>query len=198
LVLPTSALAEEIAAEWAAQGEELAPASMPMMRMACAAIDLLSDQREREILEMATYGETEMLCYRAERPAELIARQEAIWQPLLDWAAQDLDAPLVSTAGIVHSGQPEASLQALRRRIESFDNMALAALSVAVRSSGSLIIGLALHAGRLDSEVAYEAAELDASYQIALWGEDAEASRRRAGVKADIAAAERFFRALER
>ena len=197
LQLPTFALAEAIAEEWAAQGEEINPGAMPLMQLACSALDLLREHRAHEIGELAGYGGTEMLCYRAERPESLVERQEALWQPLLDWASRALDAPLTPTRGILHQPQPEASLQALRRQVEACDDMQLAGLSLSVRTSGSLIIGLALTVGEINAEQAYEAAELDASYQIELWGEDAEATKRRDAVKADLAAAERFFQALK-
>ncbi|MBI3451892.1 MAG: ATPase, partial [Rhodospirillales bacterium] len=103
------------------------------------------------------------------------------------------DAPLAVTSGIAACSQPEASLAALERRLAGFDDGRLAALAVAVEATGSLVVGLALVAGRLDAVGAFAAAELDATYQIEKWGEDAEATQRRAGVRADLDAAARFL-----
>lgn len=189
-------LAEAVAAEWNAQGEEIDPQAMPLMALACSAIDLIPGRREQEIEELAAYGDTELLCYRVERPADLAERQAAGWQPLLDWAARHLDAPLEPVVSISYQPQPEISLAALRRAIESHDDLQLAALSLAVRSSGSLVIGLALSHGAITPGEAFEAAELEASYQIELWGEDAEAGKRRAEVRRDLEAAARMFALL--
>lgn len=193
LILPCRALAEAIAEEWQRQEEEIRPQAMPLMSLACSALDLIPECRAQEIGELTAYGETELLCYRAEYPADLVERQAATWQPLLDWAARQLDAPLQPVAGIRTQPQPEASLAALRRAIEAHDDLQLAALSLAVRSSGSLVIGLALSRGVLTPEEAFEAAELESSYQIESWGEDAESEKRRDGVRQDLDAAARLF-----
>ena len=197
LVLPSRALAQAIAAEWAAQEEKVEPASMPMMSLACTAIDGVAPRRAEVVEEVLRYGETDLLCYRAEQPSELVQRQQRVWQPLLDWAARSLDAPLQVTSGVLAVPQPEDSLQALRRLVEAEGDLELTALAQAVSAAGSLIIGLALVRGQLDPEGAFEAAELDASFQIELWGEDPEASRRRAVCRADLEAAHRFRELLQ-
>ena len=192
LVLPSAALAEAIAAEWQAQEDVVRPDTMPLMSLACTAIDRVGAQRAEIVTEILRFAETDLLCHRAEKPPELVRRQTETWQPLLDWAAQELDAPLQSTSSILAVAQPPESLAALRRAVEGLDDLTLAALSLAVAAAGSLVIGLALLRGRLDPEGAFAAAELDASYQIELWGEDPEATRRRAVCRADLEAAARL------
>ena len=197
LVLPAEALAAAIAAEWQAQGDKVNPETMPMMSLACTALDRVAERREEIVGEILRFAETDLLCHRAEAPEELVRRQAETWQPLLDWAAEELEAPLRATAGILAVAQPPESLAALRRAVEALDDLALTALSVAVGAAGSLVIGLALLRGRLDPEAAFAAAELDASYQIELWGEDPEATRRRAVCRADLFAAARFAGLIE-
>lgn len=193
LVLPCAGLAEAVAAEWAAQGERIEPAGMPLMSLACTAADQVAPNRATVIAALLDYAESDLLCYRAEHPEALVARQAEVWQPLLDWAARDLAAPLRVTCDIRHEPQPDDALAALRRAVEALDDLSLAALDCAARAAGSLIIALALHRGRLRPYTAFAAAELDATYQIELWGEDPEATRRRAAVLADLAAAGRLF-----
>ncbi len=192
LALPVEALAAAVAAEWQVQGDQINPETMPMMSLACTALDRVVGQRDQIVEEILRFAETDLLCHRADTPAELVRRQSETWQPLMDWAAQELEAPLQATTGILAVAQPPESLAALRRTVEGLDDLALTALSVAVAAAGSLVIGLALLRGRLDPEAAFEAAELDASYQIELWGEDPEATRRRATCRADLFAAARF------
>lgn len=193
LVLPTRALAEAIAGEWAAQETELQPHAMTLTSLACTAIDLIRPRRAEVVAELSDYGATDLVCYRAAAPASLVARQAALWQPLLDWAAEALSAPMNTTQGALAVAQPEGSLAALRRAVESHDDMSLAALATAVKASGSLVIALALGTGRIDPEAAFEAAELDASHQIEAWGEDPEATQRRTAVKNELASARRFL-----
>lgn len=196
LRLPNRALAEAVAAEWAAQGGTVEPQSMPCMSLACTAIDLIAPRRAEAVAEIAAYAETDLVCYRAERPPELVARQTDIWQPLLDWAALTFDAPLVATTGVLHRDQPATAVAAFGRAVEAQDDLTLAALATAVKAAGSLVIGLALQVGRLDAEAAFAAAELDALFQAETWGEDAEAAEQRARVRADLEAAERFLALL--
>ena len=198
MILPGRGLAEAVAAEWDGQGEEVDPAAMPLTGLVWTALDLVRPGRARVIEDLAAYAAHDLLCYRAEAPTELVARQQELWQPLLDWAARTLDAPLNVTAGVISVAQPAASLSALRGAVESKDDFELTALSGAVTAAGSLVIGLALSAGHIDAAAAFEAAQLDESYQIERWGEDPEAVRRRAAIKADLEAAARLFELLER
>ncbi|MCH8999586.1 MAG: ATPase [Proteobacteria bacterium] len=196
MILPGRGLAEAVAAEWDEQGEEVDPAAMPITGLAWTALDLVRPGRARVIEDLAAYAAHDLLCYRAEAPTELVARQQELWQPLLDWAARTLDAPLNVTAGVISVAQPAASLSALRSAVESKDDFELTALSGAVTAAGSLVIGLALGAGRIDAAAAFEAAQLDESYQIERWGEDPEAARRRTAIHADLEAAARLVALL--
>jgi chaperone required for assembly of F1-ATPase len=196
MALPTQALAEAIAAEWQAQGEDVEARSLVLTGLAWTAIDRVSPGREQVVDELAGYATHDVVCYHAEAPVDLIARQRELWQPLLDWAARSLDAPLAVAAGVVSIEQPPEALAALRKAVAARDDFELTALSAAAGAAGSLVIGLALAAGRIDAATAFEAAQLDESYQIERWGEDPEAARRRAAIKADLATAERFLALL--
>lgn len=196
LELPRDSFAEAVAEEWAAQGEVIDQRAMPLTAYACTAIDLIAAKRARVVAEVAAYGGHDLLCYRAEAPAELAARQQDLWQPLLDWVAQSFDAPLKVTAGVVSVTQEPAALKALRGAVEALDDLELAVLSSAVTAAGSLVIGLALRGGRIGPEAAFEAAQLDELYQAERWGGDPEAEKRRAAIQAELAAAARAFAML--
>jgi chaperone required for assembly of F1-ATPase len=192
LVLPTEALAVAIAEEWNAQAGEMRPEQMPLSRLANTAIDRTSLLRDKIVEEIANYAGTDLVCYRAERPPALAARQHAVWQPLLDWAAGRFDAPLEVVNGILPRPQPAQSLKSFALAVAEHDDFALTALHAATTACGSLVIALALFAGRLDAEAAFAASQLDESYEIERWGEDSEAAERRRALAADIAAAARF------
>ena len=193
MVLPRRVLAEAIAAEWDAQTEKIVPATMPLMRLAATTLDRIAAQRGQAIDEIVGYAKTDLVCYRAERPAELAARQNACWQPLVDWVTLRFDAPLVVTTGVVPKAQPEAAIAAIRAAVTALDPFWLTALHSATTACGSIVIGLALVERRLDAEEAWQASQLDETFQIEAWGEDAEAAARRAALKHDIAATCRFM-----
>lgn len=197
LLLPSRSLAEGIASEWEAQGEDILPESMPLTALACTALDRAGPQRAELEAQLLAYGGNDLVCYWAEHPEALVRRQRALWQPLIEWCRERYGARLEARQGILHSAQPEGSLKSLELALSELDLFQLAALSSACGASGSLVIGLALLEGRLEAESAFDAAELDASFQIERWGEDAEAAERRAGVRRDLAAVQEFLALLK-
>jgi len=196
LTVPTPALAEAIAAEWQVQGERVDPRTLSLTRLASIARDLVAPRRSAVVAEVAKYAGTDLVCYRAEEPTELRERQRSAWQPLIDWAAERFKAPLAVTSGVLPVPQSAATLAAFAAAVEAYDTHRLAALHLATAALGSLVLALALIEGRLDAEAAFAAAQLDESFQIERWGEDPEQTRRRAGIREDVAVAARFVALL--
>jgi len=193
LVLPTESLAAAVAAEWDAQTETVDPNAMPLMRLACTAIDRVAPQREAVADEVARYAATDLLCYRADSPETLVRRQDETWQPLLDWLAESHGVHLAATTGVMPVAQDEAGLARLRKVVAAHDSFELAALHTAVSVCGSLVLGLAVSTGRLDAAAAWQASRLDHDFQADRWGEDPEAARLAAVAEADLHAAARFL-----
>jgi chaperone required for assembly of F1-ATPase len=192
LVVPSRALADAVAAEWQAQGAELAPPTLALTRLASTAIDLVAPRRAAIVADIANYAGTDLVCYRAAAPPELADRQHRGWQPLLDWVEMRYGARLAVTAGVMPIAQSEASLGILARAVDAYDGMALAALHLATAACGSLVLALALFEARLDAETAFALSQIDESFEIEHWGEDAEQTRQRVGVREDIVLAARF------
>lgn len=193
LIVPSENLAAAIAAEWDAQRDEIRPATMPLTRLAATAIDRTSVQREQVIAEVSNYAGTDLVCYRADHPPELAARQHSTWQPLLDWATLRYDAALSVTSGVIPARQSAAALKAFAGAVTALDDFRLTALHTLTAACGSLVIALALLEGRVDATSAFQASQLDETFQIEAWGEDAEAAARRRALAADIEAAARFL-----
>jgi len=193
LVLPTDALAEAVAAEWRAQGEEIVPAEMPLTKLANTAIDGVVPRRDEVIAEIAAFARHDHLCYRTDTPAELVARQNAAWDPLLDWVAERYGAPLLTAHGITSIAQPEESLAALKEAVETFDPFTLAALHVVASIAGSLSLALAVADKRLTAGEAFAASQVDERYQAEKWGLDGEAEARARHLAKELDAAARFM-----
>ncbi|HKY80122.1 MAG TPA: ATP12 family protein [Sphingobium sp.] len=178
LALPNARLAEAIAQEWRGQGDMIDPRSMPFTGLANGAIDQIEPNRESFAAGIAHYGESDLLCYRAEGPAALIEREAAAWDPLLAWAEQRYDVTFRVTQGIIPVAQPAETLERLSAIVASYDAFSLAGLSTLVTLSGSLICGLALMDGGHDPETIWAASEIDEAWEMEQWGEDAEATAR--------------------
>jgi len=196
LQLPGESLAKAIAQEWAEQGEEIDVDAMPFTRIAATAVDRVSGDRRGYTEQIAAYAETDLVCYRAPAPSGLVVMQSRSWQPLLDWCRDTYGAELKVTEGVAPVDQDRDALDRMRAALDEQDPFELAALSVATAASGSLVIGLALSRSRIDALAAYEASQLDESYQNTLWGVDEEAQSRRDILRADLEAAESFLSLL--
>ena len=193
LVVPVQALAEAVAAEWQGQGAEVDPQAMPLNALTCTAIDIVATHRRQVVDDLLGFGGHDLLCYWTDETGELLQRQQQSWQPLLDWAAAALGAPLRKTCGITSLDQPAASLAALRRAVEAHNDLALTGLAAAVKAAGSLVLGLALAGGRIDAAEAFALSQLDELYQAERWGEDAEAAKRLEALRLELESAAQFL-----
>ena len=199
LIVPTRALAEAMAAEWAAQGETLAPASMPLTRLANSALDGVAKAMGPTMAEIASYAGADLVCYRALEPEALAERQAAAFDPVLAFAQDALGARFVLAGGIIHVPQPDASLAAVRAAVEAYANpFALTALHGLTSLSGSVLIALAVAQRAMTAQDAWRAAHVDEDFQIEKWGADEEASRRRDAGGHEFAAAAFTLEALRR
>ncbi|MEM7329615.1 MAG: ATP12 family protein [Pseudomonadota bacterium] len=196
LSVPTEDLAQAIAAEWDAQGETLDLQNMTLTRLANVAIDRTPETRDELSEELSRYAGTDVICYLAESPIELQARQEAAWKPWRDWAGQQLGVVLVPVIGLMASPQPEASLQAVRDHALSRDDFRLTALIWGCSLLGSAILAIAVEQGALSADAAMRASCVDEDWQIEQWGEDDEARAIRAGRAREAAALQLWFEAL--
>lgn len=193
LIVPTRALAEAIAAEWNAQEGKIDPGTMPFTRSANAAIDKVARQKSEVAEMLAAYGDSDLVCYRATGPVELIEKQAAAWNPLLDWTESVLSAKLLVVEGVVHVPQDAAALARLRSHVDALDIWALTAFHDLVSLSGSLVIGFAALDGFYPVETLWSLSRVDETWQAEQWGSDDEAEEMAARKQSDFIHAKRFY-----
>lgn len=198
LVVPTRAYAEAIAAEWEAQEGEVRPETMPLTRSANSAIDTVRSNHEAVVKGLVGYGETDLLCHRAEAPEELVRRQAEAWDPLLAWARSAHGVRLVPVAGVIAARQDGAALARLEARVSTFDPFALAAFHDLVTLSGSIVLALAAAETVHDPETIWAISRIDEDWQAEIWGEDEEAAEHAALKKRAFLDAARLFSVLAR
>jgi chaperone required for assembly of F1-ATPase len=196
LLLPSAGLAAAVAGEWSAQGETVAPETMPLTRLANTVLDQLPAKRQDALDELLGYAAADLLCYRQTSPTDLALRQAATWQPWLDWVATRLDARLDVALTLEPIEQPPAALAALGAAAAACDDWRLVGLHAATRLTGSVVLGLALLEGELGAEAAFDAAMLEELYEIERWGLEAEQARRHAALRRQLAATEIYCRVL--
>ena len=193
LLLPTDILAEAVADEWRDVADDIDPRAMPLTGLANAAIDRIAPHLAAFAAGLAAYGESDLLCYRADSPPDLVARQTALWDPPLDWARDRYDVHFEIVTGVMHRPQPEATIERLGAAIAARPAFELAPLSPIVTITGSLVLALALAERAMDADAVWAAANLDEDWQAEQWGEDELAVKARETRRRDFEAAARFL-----
>lgn len=196
LTLPTEALAALVAEEWAAQEGVIDLAHMAATRLAFTAADRVSEVRIETVREVVNFGASDLLCYFADVPRELVERQTRRWGAILAWTERDLGLVFMRVSGIIHQPQPEATLKKLADLAGAADDYTLAGLALAASQLGSAILAIALWRGRLDGEAAFELSRLDEVFQEEQWGIDDEAAVRTAHRRQEALMLDRWFQAL--
>ncbi len=186
MLLPTQALAKEIAKEWDAQEEHIQPLTMPLMALASTAVDRIGQLRDGVVEQITKYAETDLICYWTDDPADLAQRQAEAWTPHIKWAEKQYGAKLKTQTGILHLEQSADAINAFHKAIDAYNDWELAGLSIATHGTGSIVLGLALIEGHIDCDQAFEDSQVDETYQIEQWGEDWEAADRRTALKNDL------------
>jgi chaperone required for assembly of F1-ATPase len=199
---PTLAAAEALAEEWARQEEFIDPTAMPLTRMANSAIDGVAQALDATAQDIARYGGSDLVCYRAGAPEALAKAQAARWDKVLDYARDQLGARLICAEGVNYVEQPEAARRAILAAVKRIAGtgpsapFALAALHVMTTLTGSALLALAVADGVLTPAEAWEAAHVDEEFQMKVWGADEEALARRARRWTELEAAARLLRAV--
>jgi len=193
LLLPTDMLAEAVADEWRAVADDIDPRAMPLTGLANAAIDRIAPDSAAFAAGLAAYGESDLLCYRADSPPDLVARQAVLWDPPLDWARDRYDVHFEIATGVIHRPQPEATTERLGAATAARPAFELAPLSPIVTITGSLVLALALAERAMEADAVWAAANLDEDWQAEQWGEDDLAIKARETRRRDFEAAARFL-----
>lgn len=198
LHVPTLSLATEIAKEWQAQDDKIDPETMPVTRMANSAIDKVTPQFDAVASLVAAYGESDLLCYRAAFPVELVAKQEESWDPYLQWAESHFGASLRTGAGVMHVPQPESSIGILNAEVRALTPFELACFHDLVSISGSLVLGLAVSQSFRPADDIWRASRVDEDWQESQWGEDDEAVAYAKAKRQGFSEAYNFFKWLQK
>mgnify|MGYP000885775937 CR=1 FL=1 len=192
LSIPSEPLARQITEEWSAQEDTINPSTMPMTSLCCTMFDRIVPRKVEITHQLLRYVETDLLCYRAQEPADLAHRQHEAWQPLIDWVAETYSAHLVVTEGVLPIPQPQEAIKSLSATVDSLHDWELTALSCVAPIAGSLIVGLALVLGRITASDAISVIQLDEDYQNETWGTVEEAKQQQKGIQQEIESAAAF------
>ncbi len=196
LHLPNTALSEALAQEWRVQGEEISPSTMPLTKLAFTAADRVTPNRDAVIEQISAFANSDVICYRAPEPGELVKRQKECWDPILHWADAELGAEMRTGEGIGYIAQDMDALDALTAAFSDKSDFHLAALYSLAVIGNSLVIALAVAEGEIGAEDAFQCANCDELYQSEKWGDDEEAQARLKERAEEFRAAAEFLKLL--
>ena len=188
LAAPTRPLGEALVTEWDAQREQVDPAKMPLTRLANTIIDGVAAAVPQIEAEIEKYLGSDLVCYRAEAPDGLVARQAQHWDPILGFVRETLGARFVVTQGVGFVTQPGPAIAAARAAVPRHP-WRLGAVHAVMTLTGSALIALALAERMLTPDAAWAAAHVDEDWNMEQWGSDPLALERRAARLAEMAAA---------
>ena len=198
VALPTRQCAQLVADEFAAQGEVVAFDTMPVLRLVNSAIDGVARNDEAVREEIVRYASSDLICYRADAPEQLVIRQARAWDPVIGWAREALGARLILGEGVIHVEQPRDAIATIEAHLLSrSDPLRLAAIHLMTTLMGSALLALAVESGALGADAAWQAAHVDEDWNIDQWGLDAEAALRRSRREIDMMASARLLQALD-
>lgn len=181
-------VARAIAAEWDAQRDTIDPLTMPLTRLANSAIDGVADAIDAVQADIAAVAQNDLVVYRADQPAGLVANQSARWDPVVGFASEAFGVDLALTAGVMPVTQDARLAPAVREALPDAP-LPLAAMHQLTTLTGSALIALAHRRGVLSFDEAWDAAHVDEDWNISEWGEDEMAAARRAARRRDAEAA---------
>jgi chaperone required for assembly of F1-ATPase len=195
LAAPRRAIAEALRLEWDGQGETIDPAHMPLTRLINSVIDGAADRPDEVADDVLNYLGSDLLFYRADSPAGLVARQGTAWDPVVHWAAAELGARFVLAEGIVHVRQPDHAIAAARAAVPQ-DAWIVGALHSITTLTGSALLALALMHRFRDAGAIWRAAHVDEDWNFETWGFDDLAMSRRAAREVEFKAAVLLLEAM--
>lgn len=193
VLLTSNALTEAIAREWAEQGADIQPSSMPFTQLANTMVDKARGEDRAEMNEMLfEYGRSDLVCYFATHPADLVKKHQQHWMPLVAWLRDNYGIAFETVSGIQYHQQPPDALEKLKKLIEGFGDADFTVMQAASATTGSVVIALALLEGKILPDEAYQAACVDEIYQLETWGEDVLARKRLDIIRSELTSIARF------
>jgi len=173
VITPHKNLAQAIVQEWADQGDEIIPDSMPLTQILSTRIDRIV--KERDVMEttVLNYLDTDLLCYRSDAPPpELGQAQCETWDPYLDWFYDTFGIRLKTTTTIAALKHDEAAHKAVEEYVRNLEDDHFGVLQLITSISGSLILALAALHEQASANDIFTAMRVEEGFKAKIYNED--------------------------
>ncbi len=190
LVVSQKKLAQKIAEEWSNAGDKKGDyfsfETLSLTRIVSTLLEKIKPNRQYYIDALMPYINGELLCYRAEKPKQLVEQQNLKWQPIFQWAEQFLTVQFKVTQGIMPIVQDSSTLDRIQLYLNNLSDEELTFFAVIMPLLGSMILSIALKEKKISVDDAFAFAYLDEEIQTKIWGYDSEQEQRLLNIRQEI------------
>ncbi len=140
--------------------------------------DLDKKKKYKVIEGIASFLNTDLMCYRAEKNSELEKIQKKIWDPLINFVESKYAFTFYTTSGVIPINQESSNREKLIKILSKLDRHQLTTFYYITNFSNSNIITLNFLANNINSKNTWKAMSIEEEYNLKKWGKDKEAWHR--------------------
>ncbi len=186
LVLPNLNLTKEIVKEWDQVSKNINTESMILYGLISTSLDKIIDNRNSYIDDILDYIDTDLICYRAENPKELVELQKNKWDPIILLIEKYIGTKVQVFRGILPKKQHITVHSKLNNIINQFNNFEISALHRITSITGSIFLSLCVLKKDISKNEVFELSFLDELWQAENWGFDEETSQKRKEISIEL------------
>ena len=199
---PREALATLIAQEWSAQDKDILPETMPLTQLLVTAVDRVAKERSSIQEVVLGYLDTDLLCYRATEPDELVRKENAARDPWLRWFEKQYSTTLATTTGLMAIRHDDRAHVQAGHAVRDLDLWGFTVLQMVTAVTGSLVLALAFTSGPAQDDDLMRALYVEEDYKSEIYNEEfygraPHQEKSMKGVARDLEAGRVFLEALE-
>ena len=128
LIFSNYKIAKETALEWDINEKEINTDNMVFYGLISTAIDKINNDKVSYIENVLGFINTDLICYRADGPNELVDLQNSSWNPIISFIKKYINVELKFFKGVMPSKQSLETFIRLKTLINSFSDLEISAL----------------------------------------------------------------------
>ena len=144
LVLPSEILVNEVLREWDQNSDNINIDDLVFYGVLSTAIDKVNLEKDAYVNDIIDFIDTDLICYRAESPNDLIALQNKSWNPILLLIEKYIDVKIKVFKGIMPSNQDQKVHTEIKKLISNLSDVQISVLHRITNLIGSIFLSLCI------------------------------------------------------
>ncbi len=186
LIIPNLKIAEEIYKEWNQDIKIIDKDAMIFYGILSTSIDKICGNRKLYIDDILDFIDTDLTCYRAEKPNDLVQWQSKNWDPILLKVEKYINSKINVFRGIMPLKQDQEIHIKITKLLTKFNDLEILVLHRIANITGSVFLSLCIFISDKIKEKAFELSFLDELWQAENWGYEEEASKNRNKINLEL------------